>query len=316
MFKPFPDADKYEFKEKFIERYSKLTNWDEFKKYNLSFLRKSIRVNTLKTSIKDLKKSLEKNWILEPIPWCKVGFYMTHKEGRLDLGNTYEHALGYYYVQEAASMIPPIVLDPQPGEIILDMCAAPGSKSSQIAQYMNNEGLMLANDVKGDRLSALGMNLQRMGIHNHIITLMPGQRYADKNIKFDRVLLDAPCTGVGTIRKSPKTIRIWNPASVRRLASLQKHLILAAWKCLKPGGTLVYSTCSTEPEEDEAIIDYLLSKVDNAKVEEIKIPIKKGTPITEFEGKTYSKEVKKTLRLWPHENDTEGFFVAKLTKST
>ncbi|MBW3019655.1 RsmB/NOP family class I SAM-dependent RNA methyltransferase, partial [Candidatus Woesearchaeota archaeon] len=239
-----------------------------------------------------------------------------HKEGRLDLGNTYEHALGYYYVQEAASMIPPIVLDPQPGETILDMCAAPGSKSSQIAQYMNNEGLLIANDVKGDRLSALGMNLQRMGVHNQIITLMPGQRFAERNIKFDRILLDAPCTGVGTIRKSPKTIRIWNPASVKSLASVQKRLILAAWACLKPGGTLVYSTCSTEPEEDEAIIDYLLSKVEDAKVEKINLPIKKGSPVIEFEGKTFSKEVKKTLRLWPQNNDTEGFFVAKLTKST
>jgi len=311
---PFPDADKFEFKERFIERYSKLTDWNTYRKYNLSFLRKSIRINTLKMQINDLKARLEKDWILTPVPWCREGFFIEHKGDRRDVGNTYEHAMGYYYVQEAASMIPPIVLDPQPGDIVLDMAAAPGSKSSQIAQYMNNEGLLLANDVKGDRLAALGINLQRMGIHNALITLLPGQNYATKNIQFDRILLDAPCSGVGTIRKSPKTIRMWNPQTIKRMAALQKKLIRAAWSILKPGGTLVYSTCSTEPEENEAIISLLLEENEDAEVQSFELNINRADPILVFQSKQYNPQVKRCLRLWPQDNDTEGFFVAKVSK--
>ncbi len=311
---PFPDADKFEFKEKFIERYSKLTNWEEFKKYTLAFLRKSIRINTLKISVKNCMKRLEKDWTLEQIPWCKDGFYIENKKGRRDLGNTIEHSLGYIYVQEAASMIPPVVLDPKPGEIVLDMAAAPGSKTSQIAQYMKNEGLLIANDVKGQRLAALGINLQRMGVYNTIITLMQGQRFGKLNLQFDKILLDAPCTGTGTIRKSPKTIMMWNPKMIDRISRMQKNLIKSAWKVLKPGGEMVYSTCSLEPEENEGVISHLLENFQDAKMMPIKLDIKRTPAVTEFEGEKYHKDVKHCLRLFPQDNDTEGFFVAKIRK--
>src|SRR3989339_2095160 len=144
-----PNSEEIEFKENFIERYKKLTDFEEFKKYSLSFLKRSIRINTLKIPLKELKERLERKWKLEQIPWCKQGFWITHKEtDRRDIGNMLEHALGYFYVQEAASMIPPIVLDPKPNEIVLDMCAAPGSKSSQIAALMQNKGVLVANDYK------------------------------------------------------------------------------------------------------------------------------------------------------------------------
>lgn len=314
MLKPFPDAEKYMFKEKFVDRYSKLTDWETYKKYTLSFLRKSIRINTLKIGIEECAKRLQKEWNLEPVLWCKEGFYIEHKGGRLDVGNTVEHALGYYYVQEAASMIPPIVLDPKPGDIVLDMAAAPGSKTSQMAQYMQNKGVIIANDIKGDRLAALGINMQRIGSHNTMITLMQGEQYANAGIMFDKILLDAPCSGTGTIRKSPKTINMWNPDVVRRIAKIQRKLITTAWKILKPGGTLVYSTCSTEPEENEAIVSYLLDNNKDAKMIEIDLPIKRTQPITEFEGEKYNIEVHNCLRLWPQDNDTEGFFVAGIKK--
>ena len=135
------------FKPKFIERYSKLTNWEEFKKSSLSFLRRSIRVNTLKISIKELKERLENTWNLEQIPWCKEGSWIEHvKKERRDIGNLIEHSLGYFYIQEAASMIPSIVLEPEQDEIILDIAASPGSKTTQIAQYMQNRGILIAND--------------------------------------------------------------------------------------------------------------------------------------------------------------------------
>lgn len=314
MLKPFNDAEKYVFKEKFIERYSKLTDWEVFKKYTLCFLRKSIRVNTLKISVEECARRLQKDWNLEPVLWCKEGFFIEHKGGRLDVGNTIEHALGYYYVQEAASMIPPVVLDPQPGEIILDIAASPGSKSSQIAQYMENKGFIIANDVKGDRLAALGINMQRIGSYNHMTTLMQGEKFAEAGIMFDRILVDAPCSGTGTIRKSPKTITMWNPDMMKRLSKIQKKLIMAAWKCLKPGGTLVYSTCSTEPEENEGVVSYFLNNVKDAKMLEIDLPIKRGAPVLEFDGEVYNPEVHNCLRMWPQDNDTEGFFVAGIRK--
>jgi len=309
-----PDTEKIEFKDKFIERYAKLTDFKEFKKYSLSFLRRSIRVNTLKMSIDDLKKRLENTWNLDPIPWCKEGFWIEHKKKeRRDIGNLIEHSLGYIYIQEAASMIPPIVLEPKKGDIILDMAASPGSKATQIASYMENKGILVANDYSTERMKPLSINMQRCGISNSIITLMNGQWF--KNFSFDKVLLDAPCSGTGTIRKSLKTLRIWNPNMVKRLAGTQKQLIDVAFNNLKQDGTLVYSTCSSEPEENESIIDFLLNKHENAKLEEIKLKnLKKSPTILEFENNKYNEEIKKCLRLWPQDNDTEGFFVAKIMK--
>lgn len=309
--KPIPSTETIEFKPKFIERYSKLTDWDEYKKYTLSFLRKSIRINTLKNTVKEVISRLSNDWCFEPIPWCSNGFYIEHKQGRLDVGNTVEHCLGYYYVQEAASMIPPIVLNPLPGDRVLDMAAAPGSKASQMAQMMKNEGILVANDVAGIRLAALGINLQRCGALNVITTQMKGEQM--KGMEYDKVLLDAPCSGTGTIRKSLKTIKMWNPEMIKRIAATQKKMILSAYGLLAKGGTLVYSTCSTEPEEDEAVVSFLLDNTD-AKVVPIELNIKRSPAVVEFEGKNYRKEVKDCLRIWPQDNDTEGFFVAKITR--
>ncbi len=314
------EAEKIEFKPKFIERYEKLTDFETFKKYSLSFLRRSIRVNTLKISVEELKRRLEDTWQLDPIPWCKEAFWIDHKgkgdDYRRDVGNLPEHALGYIYIQEAASLIPPLVMLGKDKlidhEIILDMCASPGSKTTQIAQYMNSTGILLANDYKGDRISSLGINLQRCGMTNHVITLMSGRYF--KDFQFDRILVDAPCSGTGTIRKSLKTLRIWNPNAIKRLATQQKQLLETAFNNLKPNGILIYSTCSVEPEEDEAVVSYLLNKYPTASLEEINLPIKRSKPITSFEGIEYNEQVKHCLRIWPQDNDTEGFFVARIRK--
>ena len=310
-----PDSEEIEFKEKFIERYSKLTDFEEFKKYSLSFLRRSIRVNTIKISIHELKKRLEKNWNLEQIPWCREGFYIEHiKKERRDIGNLIEHSLGYFYTQEAASMIPPLVLEPEENDTVMDMAASPGSKTTQIAALMNNKGILVANDINSARMKPLSLNVQRCGITNCIVTMMYGQRF--RNFEFNKILLDAPCSGTGTIRKSLKTLRIWNPLMVQRLAHTQKNLIEIAFSNLKLGGTLVYSTCSNEPEENEAVIDFLLNKYENAKLEDIRIDgLNRSKPILEFENNKYNEEIKKCLRIWPQDNDTEGFFVAKIKKS-
>ncbi|MBW2977797.1 RsmB/NOP family class I SAM-dependent RNA methyltransferase, partial [Candidatus Woesearchaeota archaeon] len=180
-------------------------------------------------------------------------------------------------------------------------------------QYMQNKGVFIANDYKGERMKPLGINIQRMGISNTINTLMQGRFF--KNLEFDKILVDAPCSGTGTIRKSLKTLLIWNPNVVKRLCGTQKQLLETAFNNLKQGGTLVYSTCSLEPEENEGVISYFLEKYPNAKLQEINLPgLKRSPAILEFENQKYNPEVKKCLRIWPQDNDTEGFFVAKIKK--
>ena len=313
---PFEKGEP-EFKEKFIERYSKLTDFDTFKKYSLSFLNRSLRVNTLKISVDILKKRLEaQGWILEQIPWYPEGFWIEHKEGRRDLGNTIEHQLGYFYIQEAASMIPVIALDPKPGDVAFDMCAAPGSKTTQIAQHMQNTGLVVANDVTGVRLAPLGVNVQRLGISCIVQMQYDGLKMRKPIYMFDKILLDAPCTGVGTIRKSLKTISAWNPNFVIHMRNIQKRLLENAWGMLKPGGVLVYSTCSTEPEENEEVLTLFLEKHPDASIQPFELPGFTRSPcVLNFEGKVYNPQVAHALRVWPQDNDTEGFFVAKLRKS-
>jgi len=163
-------------------------------------------------------------------------------------------------------------------------------------------------------MKPLSINLQRCGVTNGIITLMEGQWFKKSGIDFDKILVDAPCSGTGTIRKSLKTIGIWNPDMVRRLSITQKQLIETGFNLLKENGTLVYSTCSLEPEENEEVVDFLINKYENAKIEEIKLNLKKSPSVIEFEKKKYNKEIEKCLRIWPQDNDTEGFFVAKIRK--
>lgn len=296
----------YNFKERFLEHYSKLTSIDKFCEYCLKPLNKSIRVNTLKISIKELKEKLN-DYNLKQVPWCKEGFWIKGK--RTDLGNLIEHSLGYFYVQEAASMIPPVVLNPDENDIVLDLAAAPGSKTTQMAAMMKNKGIIIANDIKYQRLKALSINLQRLGILNTIITL----RTNFKGTKFDKILLDAPCSGSGAIRKSLKTLKIWNDKMLIVLSREQKRLILNSFDSLKDNGVLVYSTCSIDPEENESVINFLLENRD-CKLEKIDLDIKKSNIILDYNKENFNDEIKKCLRIWPQDNDTEGFFVAKIRK--
>ena len=296
-----------EFKEKFIERYKELTDFEEFEKTIAQPVRKSIRVNTIKISIEELKSRISG---LKQVPWCKEGFYIEKKETAV--GNLMEHFLGYFYVQEAASMIPALILNPEKNDLVLDMSAAPGSKTTQLASLMKNSGAIIANDIKWDRIKALSMNLQRCGVLNTIITIYKGEFFPD--IRFDRILLDAPCSGTGTLQKSPDTLKIYNPGMIKKLSYQQKRMIIKAYSLLKPKGVLVYSTCSLEPEENENVINYLLEKTD-AKLEKASLEnLKSSPPVLEFENQKYNPEIKKCLRIWPQDNNSEGFFVAKIRK--
>jgi tRNA (cytosine49-C5)-methyltransferase len=320
MAEKIPDSEKLVIKEKFVERYKALLGerYDEFMEYSTSYIKKSIRVNTLKADVKDIKAQLDKNWRLEPVPWCNEGFWIDHRgegdEKRYDIGNVLEHILGQIYVQDAASMIPPVVLEPEPGELVLDMCASPGSKTSQMAAMMRNKGLLFANELQGERLKSLGLNLQRIGATNVLVTQMSGHRFKDSGLQFDKVLVDAPCSGTGTIRRSFITLKMWSPQLVRKMAAQQKQLAAAGFEALKSRGVLVYSTCTMEPEEDEGVVSWLLERYPEAELEEIKIDIKRSPAFTEFGQEKYNPAVTRCLRIWPQDNDCEGFFVAKIRK--
>ncbi|WP_297089954.1 tRNA (cytosine(49)-C(5))-methyltransferase [Thermococcus sp.] len=293
----------------FYERYSMLEDTDEFWEFIIRPLRQSIRVNTLKAPLNVVVERLKEEFELEPVAWVREGFFISVD----NLAKVPEHSLGLIFGQEASSMIPPVVLDPKPGELVLDMAAAPGSKTGQIAQYMENEGCIIANDPKLSRANVLIANLNKMGVLNARVTTKDGAYFGRFENTFDRVLLDAPCSSVGMIRKSWKFLTGWRLRGVIKYMNIQKRLILAAYRALKPGGTLVYSTCTIDPLENEEVVDYLLRKTD-ARLEIIDLPVKTSEPVLEWEGKTYSSELKKALRIHPNDNDTEAFFIAKILK--
>ena len=304
-----------EFKETFIEEYEQGFG----KEWITSFVqvcnhhpRKAIRVNTTKIRVDVLKKKLHDEWVLESIPWCEEGFWINHEEGdRFDVGNLYTHLMGDIYVQSAASMIPPVVLGVEPGMHVLDMCAAPGSKSTQIAQYLRGEGFLVANDANGNRLTALGINQQRLGLPEIIVTNMEGQRLPT-NQTYERVLVDAPCTGSGTIMKSHKAAEMWSSSLISKMVGIQDVLIRKAWHLVKPGGILVYSTCSVQPEENEGVVSRFV-KDTGARTVPITLDIERSQPVKNWKGDVYSN-VDDVLRISPQDNWTEGFFVSKFKK--
>jgi NOL1/NOP2/sun family putative RNA methylase len=280
---------------------------------------RSFRCNTLKISVEELKKRLEdKGWkIKQPFNDFPEIMIVISSLQPGELGRALEHLLGYYYIQEIASMLPVLVLNPEPDEKILDLCASPGSKTTQIAARMNNKGLLIANEVKFGRIKILSANTERCGVMNMLITKRDGvalcKRFKEEDFLFDKVLLDAPCSGEGTIRSVPRGLEMWNIKTIENLSKLQKSLIASAIEILKPGGEIVYSTCTHAPEENEGVIDFALKNFD-VKMEKINLPIKARQGITSWKDESYSPDVKLSCRIYPQDNDTEGFFIAKIKK--
>jgi len=279
--------------------------------------RNFVRCNTIKMSPESLFKRLSAKWDMEqPFPSHPEIMVIKTDLKPGELGNSIEHLLGYYYVQELSSMLSVIALDPKPDETILDLCAAPGSKTSQIAQVMKNSGNLFANDFKIDRIKILSATLERCGVTNAIVTKMDGvsfcTRLSKRGFKFDKILLDAPCSGEGTLRSSPKTFLMWNHKVVESLSRQQKKLIANAIKCLKKGGTLVYSTCTHAPEEDESVVNFALQNFP-LKLESISLPVKCRPGVNSWKDEKYPEEITKCCRIYPQDNDSEGFFVAKFT---
>lgn len=312
---------RYEMKPAFRQRMEKLmpfkADFDEFEKIIHTGPKNFIRCNTLKISPKNLLERLSKKWKVAQ-PFTEHPEIMLVESALMpgELGRAIEHLLGYFYVQEVSSMMSAIALNPLPIEFVLDLCASPGSKTSQIAAKMQNHGTLIANDLKLDRIKILAATLERNGVTNTITTQRDAIAFCSKliakRIKFDKILLDAPCSGEGTIRSSPKTLLMWNEKVVCKLSRQQKKFIAYALKCLKKGGTLVYSTCTHAPEENEEVIDFALNNFP-VKVENISLPLKCRPGITIWKEDKYHDDVQKCCRIYPQDNDSEGFFVAKLT---
>jgi len=279
----------------------------------------TVRTNTLKTRRRELAQALiARNVNLDPIAkWSKDGLQIY--ESAVPIGATPEYLAGHYMVQSASSFLPVLALQPQPGQRVLDMAASPGGKATHVAAMMANRGTLIANDSSKERLRALQANLSRLGVRNACVMNADGRDFPKLMGGFDRVLLDAPCSGLGVISKDPSVKAEKRYSDVQRCQQLQKELLLAAIDSTtanQPGhddsGIIVYSTCSISVEENEAVVDYVL------KSRPVKI-VDSGLPfgvegLTRHRAKRFHASLKLSRRFYPHTHNMDGFFVCKLRK--
>ncbi|BCT14804.1 ribosomal RNA small subunit methyltransferase F [Enterobacter cloacae] len=275
-------------------------------------LRRSIRVNTLKISVEDfLALVAPYSWQLTPVPWCAEGFWIERDdEDAVPLGSTAEHLSGLFYIQEASSMLPVAALfaESNAPERVMDVAAAPGSKTTQIAARMGNRGAILANEFSASRVKVLHANISRCGIHNVALTHFDGRVFgAALPEAFDAILLDAPCSGEGVVRKDPDALKNWSVESNIEIAATQRELIESAFHALRPGGTLVYSTCTLNRDENEDVCLWLKAQYPDA-VEFL--------PLNDlFASAQEAITPEGFLHVFPQIYDCEGFFVARLRKT-
>jgi 16S rRNA (cytosine1407-C5)-methyltransferase len=275
-------------------------------------LRRSIRVNTLKISVADFLALVSPyRWQLTPVPWCAEGFWIERDdEDALPLGSTAEHLSGLFYIQEASSMLPVAALfaDENQPLRVMDVAAAPGSKTTQIAARMGNQGAILANEFSASRVKVLHANISRCGISNVALTHFDGRVFgAAVPESFDAILLDAPCSGEGVVRKDPDALKNWSVASNLEIAATQRELIDSAFHAMRPGGTLIYSTCTLNRDENESVCLWLKEQYPQA-VEFLPLDAL-------FEGAKAALTPEGFLHVFPQIFDCEGFFVARLRKT-
>ncbi len=288
-----------------FEKYSVIIpKFDEFLKAITKFDLVSIRVNTLKTDRDFIKERLGEKFFLEDVKWYKDAFIIKSES---DISKTLEHVLGYIYIQRLESMIPPLVLEPEEDDIVLDLCAAPGSKTTQMAQILDNTGKIIANDVSEKRLRSLFSNIEKYGVLNTIVTKQDGRFYSSP-IKFSKILVDVPCTAEGRNFKE-KSEKLSLSLSKKQYLLLKRGLEL-----LEDGGVLVYSTCTLSPVENEFVVEKILEERNDVKLEKINNGPKGVEGITYWKGKELNPEIKRTRRYYPHISGTGGFYVAKFRK--
>lgn len=283
----------------------------EYEQFKQALAEKSyagLRVNTLKTGIKEFIKQCP--FELDPVPWVEEGFY--YQDDERPGKHPFYHA-GLFYLQEPSAMAPVAILNPRPGDKVLDLCAAPGGKTTQIGARLKGEGILVANDINRERIKPLVKNLELFGITNCLVTNEEPEKLAGVFPGyFDKILIDAPCSGEGMFRKDPSLIRSWE--SFRHIyGATQEQILENAAKMLKPGGLLLYSTCTFNPEENEGQIKRFIANQHNEfTIEAVTTPgeYSRGRP----DWVNGEEDLAKTVRLWPHRVKGEGHYAALLKK--
>lgn len=277
-----------------------------------------LRVNTLKLSPEEFSKKVD--WQMRPIPWIKNGYF--YPDEVTPSKHPWYYA-GLYYLQEPSAMTPANLLFVKPGMRVLDLCAAPGGKSTELAAKLKGEGVLVANDISSTRARALLKNLELFGVRNALVTSeTPAALAARFPQYFDAILVDAPCSGEGMFRKQPAIRKNWEQYGTGYYAKLQRDILPHAVAMLRPGGFLMYATCTFSPEEDEETIDWLLRRESSMRLAKM-IPSEREAAYEEMgfasgrpEWMRFPREeIKKTVRLFPHRLEGEGHFLALLQKS-
>lgn len=266
-----------------------------------------VRVNRHRTTPEELVEQLRADGIgVTRRDWC--GDFLT-----LDTqpGKTFHHWLGRYYVQESASGVPPLALDPQHGESVLDLCAAPGSKTTQISAMMDNRGEVVANDISGNRIRGLLANIYQTGSVNVRVIQNDG-RQVPEGQQFDRVLVDVPCSAEGNLREEPELREGASMDHIEELVPLQEALLEKAFRLCRPGGRVVYSTCTFAPEEDEAVVSGF---ADEHQLIDPDFDFPHADGVREWDGEQFHPDVTNCTRVYPHHIDSGGMFVAAFEKS-
>ncbi len=305
------------FSARLLERYRELLpekkDFDAFVAISKSRNPKTIRTNTLKASDAWIASRLTERKIFFEQHESVPHLFTLHNLSFL-LGAMWETQMGFWQPQEMASQLPPLLLDAQPGEHVLDMAAAPGNKTIQLASAMKNEGLIVACEPNKERAKALRFVLGKAGVLNAGVALQDALTLPE-TLRFDKILLDAPCSGEGLLRKKPQTLKSWSEKYVQHKAQLQVKLALKAADLLKEGGSMVYSVCTLSPEECEGVLTTLLHERPALKIVPADLPGKIGRPgLSAFRNRTFSPGMEHARRLYPQDHNTQSFFIAKLVK--
>lgn len=295
-----------------LDRYESLVDeYDAFLAACERPLPSVVRVNTIKTTVEQARTALEESGHTHDV--CVWYPELLRLETRSP-GTTWPYFHGWLYGQEEVSALPALLLDPDPDTRVFDACAAPGSKTTQLAAMMNDTGTLVANDANLGRLSALRSNTERCGVTNLVVENGDAQNFSLKPFDgelFDYTLVDVPCSGEGTIRKNPTALDDWSLDHVRSVAGIQRGILRRAIQVTRPGGTVVYSTCTFAPEENEAVLDHVL-ETEDCRIVACDAPLETRPGVTEWNGEQFDRSVQRAKRVYPHLNDTGGFFCAKL----
>ncbi|MBD8972264.1 MAG: SAM-dependent methyltransferase, partial [Clostridiales bacterium] len=295
-----------------FEQKMKMMLGSDYANYLASFeenAHQGLRVNTAKISVEEFLKLSP--YALKPVPWCPNGFYYEKQEKPAK--HPYYFA-GLYYIQEPSAMTTASLLPVKEGDVVLDLCAAPGGKSTELAAKLNGSGLLITNDISNSRAKALLKNIEVFGVGNALVTSEPPNTLAKRfPAFFDKILIDAPCSGEGMFRKQNNMTKAWESNGVDLFVGLQRSILKEAVTMLKPDGMIIYSTCTFSKEENEQSIEYLLSLDDSLEL--VELPKFEGFDEGHPEwGNTGNEELRKCRRLWPHRIEGEGHFVALVHK--